>query len=132
MRFRVTSATVGSGWCWFQGDHVQAKLTGLALRGNTMPALSVMSTDHLGRVATIDLHCGGNHLLNGAPVLLLAEVPAALANFLYCLVFHLYLSTNSCSGVTSSGVSSPSLLLISRIWANLLALAKCRQFQVSR
>ena len=35
-------------------------------------------------------------------------------------------------GVTKAGTKSPSIVLTLRIWPNLFAFARCRQFQVTR
>ncbi len=41
-------------------------------------------------------------------------------------------SPSSSKGVTNVGTNSPRIPLTRRMWANLLALAKCWQFHVSR
>src|SRR5882724_7998655 len=43
-----------------------------------------------------------------------------------------YYSPNSSRGVTRCGVERPNIVLTLEMWSNLLALAKCLQFQVTR
>src|ERR1035437_10023080 len=50
---------------------------------------------------------------------------------LVCCV-HVSMSPSNSGGVTSSGVFNPSRVLIRRMWPNLLAFARCRQFQVTK
>ncbi len=66
------------------------------------------------------------------PAVVVPQDPSpSLSDFFHFAIDHLT-SLNSCSGVISSGVSRPSLRLILRICSNLFALARCRQFHVSR
>src|SRR5260370_6311865 len=49
------------------------------------------------------------------------------------IVFHgSSFSPSSSRGVTKAGTNKPRIPLTRRMWANLLALAKCRQFHVSK
>jgi len=55
------------------------------------------------------------------------------ADFLNGLIgcIHVQIAPNNSGGVTKSGVFNPSMALIRRIWPNLLAFARCRQFHVT-
>ena len=60
------------------------------------------------------------------------EVPDVANLFEYRELSHDALSPSSSSGVTKVGTCKPSIPLTLRMCPNLLALARCLQFQVTR
>src|SRR5947209_13144851 len=93
--------------CWLR--HESSAMTSLKL---------AVALDQLPRIV-ID-HCGN-------------AVPRVAHSFDGWIVLrHDSVSPSSSRGVTKDGTNSPRIPLTRRMWANLLAFARCRQFHVSK